>query len=129
MISSLLFMDDISITSSYRPIKKMLTVLEHVCNKWHLKINYKKTGILIFNNTDSKTDNSKIIVESKAYSIKTKMKYLGEILTNVLKINQHLKQKKTNIQSILHVCIYTTKNKNIKKTIPNNNTTSAFIWM
>ena len=97
MISSLLFMDDISITSSYRPIKKMLTVLEHVCNKWHLKINYKKTGILIFNNTDSKTDNSKIIVESKAYSIKTKMKYLGEILTNVLKINQHLKEKKTNI--------------------------------
>ena len=42
MISSLLFMDDdITITSLYiaRP---MLTVLEYVCNKWYLKINYKK---------------------------------------------------------------------------------------
>ena len=38
------------------------------------------------------------------------MKYLGEALTNDLKITQHLKEKKTNIQSILHVCIYTTKN-------------------
>ena len=38
------------------------------------------------------------------------MKYLGETLTNDLKITQHLKEKKTNIQSILHVGIYTTKN-------------------
>ena len=38
------------------------------------------------------------------------MKYLSETLTNDLKINQLLKETKTNIQSILHVCIYTTKN-------------------
>ena len=38
------------------------------------------------------------------------MKYLGEALTNDLKITQHLKEKRTNIQSILHVCIYTAKN-------------------
>ena len=38
------------------------------------------------------------------------MKYLGETLTNDLKITQHLTEKKTNIQSILHVCIYITKN-------------------
>ena len=38
------------------------------------------------------------------------MKYLGETLTNELKITQHLKDKKTNIQLILHVRIYTTKN-------------------
>ena len=43
MISSLLFMDDITITSSdIGQLKNMLTVLEYVCNKWHLKINYKK---------------------------------------------------------------------------------------
>ena len=29
----------------------------------------------MFNNKNSKTDNSKVIVRSKAYSIKTKMKY------------------------------------------------------
>ena len=111
MISSLLFMDDITITSSdIDQLKNMLTVLEYVCNKWHLKINYKKSGVLIFNSKNSKTDNSKIIVGSKAYAIKKKMKYLGETLTNDLKITQHLKEKKTSIQSILHVCIYTTKN-------------------
>ena len=38
------------------------------------------------------------------------MKYLGETLANDLKVTQHLKEKKTNVQSILHVCIYTTKN-------------------
>ena len=38
------------------------------------------------------------------------MKYLGEALTNDLKITQHLKENKKNIQSILDVCIYTTKN-------------------
>ena len=38
------------------------------------------------------------------------MKYLGEVLTNDLKITQHLKENKTNIKSILDVCIYTTKN-------------------
>ena len=42
MISSLLFMDDdITITSLY-VARPMLTVLEYVCNKWYLKINYKK---------------------------------------------------------------------------------------
>ena len=38
------------------------------------------------------------------------MKYLGETLKNDLKITQHLKKEKTNIQSVLDVCIYTTKN-------------------
>ena len=38
------------------------------------------------------------------------MKYLGETLKNDLKITQHLKKEKTNIQSIFDVCIYTTKN-------------------
>ena len=43
MTSSLLFMDDITITSSdIGQLKNMLTVLEYVCNKWHLKINYQK---------------------------------------------------------------------------------------
>ena len=43
MTSSLLFMDDITITSSgIGQLKNMLTVLEYVCNIWHLKINYKK---------------------------------------------------------------------------------------
>ena len=111
MISSLLFMDDIAITSSdIDQLKKMLTLLEYVCNKWHLKISYKKSGALIFNSKNSKTDNSKIIVGSKTYAVKKKMKYLGEALANDLKITQHLKEKRTIIQSILHVCIYTTKN-------------------
>ena len=38
------------------------------------------------------------------------MKCLGETLKNDLKITQHLKKEKTNIQSIFDVCIYTTKN-------------------
>ena len=43
MISSLLFMDDITITSlDIDQLKKMLTVLEYACNKWHLKRNYEK---------------------------------------------------------------------------------------
>ena len=111
MISSLLFMDDITITrSDIDQLKNMLSVLEYVCNKWHLKIIYKKSGVLIFNSKNSKTDNSKIIVGSETYAVKKKMKYLGEALANDLKITQHLKEKSTIIQSILHVCIYTTKN-------------------
>ena len=98
MISSLLFMDDITITSSdIDQLKNMLTVLKYVYNKWNLKINYEKSSVLTFNNKNSKTDNSKITVGSKAYSVKTKMKYLGEILTNDLKITQQLKEKKTNV--------------------------------
>ena len=72
--------------------------------------------MLIFNNKSSKTDNSKIIVGSKAYSIESKKKYLGEIITNDLKTTQHLKDKKTIIQSILHVCIYTNKNETLSQT-------------
>ena len=52
----------------------------------------------------------KIIIGRKTYAVKKKMKYLCEALTDDLKITQHLKEKKTNIQSIFHVCIYTTKN-------------------
>ena len=49
MISSQLFMDDITITSSdIGQLKNMLAILEYVCNKWYLKINYKKSGVLIF---------------------------------------------------------------------------------
>ena len=69
MISSLLFMDDITITrSDIDQLKNMLSVLEYVCNKWHLKIIYKKSGVLIFNSKNSKTDNSKIIVGSETCS-------------------------------------------------------------
>ena len=50
------------------------------------------------------------MVGSKAYAVKKKMKYLAVALTYDLEIALHLKEKKTNIQSILHVCIYTTKN-------------------
>ena len=43
LVSSLLFMDDITMTSSdIDQLKNMLTVLKYVCNKWYLKINYKK---------------------------------------------------------------------------------------
>ena len=57
----------------------------------------------MFNSKNIKTGNSKIIVGSKAYTVKKNIKYLGEILTNDPKITQHLKEKKTNIQAILHV--------------------------
>ena len=65
------------------------------------------------------------------------MKHFDEILTNDLKTTQHLKEKKTNIQSILHLCIYTTKNEILSqikatkliKLYSNNNTTSAFLQM
>ena len=71
MISSLLFMDDITIISSdIDQLKNMLTVLEYVCDKWHLKIIYKKCGLLIFNSKNSKTDTSKIRVGSKIYAVK-----------------------------------------------------------
>ena len=56
------------------------------------------------------------------------MKYLGEILTNDLKITQHLKEKKTTSnQSFMFVSTplrntFTNENKNINKTIPTNNT-------
>ena len=103
-------MDDITMTSSdIDQLENMLTVLEYVCNKWHLKMIYKKRGVLIFDSKNSKMDTSKITVGSKIYAVKKKMKQLGEALTNDLKIAQHLKEKSTNIQSILHVCIYTTK--------------------
>ena len=43
LVSSLLFMDDITMTSSdIDQLKNMLTVLKYVCNKLYLKINYKK---------------------------------------------------------------------------------------
>ena len=75
MISSLLFMDDITIISSdIDQLKNMLTVLEYVCNKWHLKIIYKKCGLLIFNSKNSKTDTSKIRVGSKIYAVKKENK-------------------------------------------------------
>ena len=72
----------------------MLTVLEYVCNKWHWKTNYEKSGVLIFSSKKSKTENSKIVLVSKAFAVKNKMKYLGQTLTNDLKITQHLKVKK-----------------------------------
>ena len=89
----------------------------------------------MFNSKNSKTGNSKIIVGSKAYTVKKNIKYLGETLTNDPKITQHLKEEKTNIQSILHVCINTTKNeilsqinsRTLIKLYQNNNITSAFI--
>ena len=63
-----------------------------------------KSGVLRFKNKNSKTDNSKIIVGSKAYSNGTKMKYLGKTLTNDLKIIQHLKEKRQiSNQSIMFV--------------------------
>ena len=91
----------------------------------------------MFNSKNSKTGNSKIIVGSKAYTVKKNIKYLRETLTNDPKITQHLKEKNTNIQSIFHVCINTAKNeilsqinsRTLIKLYQNNIITSAFIWI
>ena len=111
-------MDDTTIKLGYRTIENILTLPEYVCNKLNWKISCEKNGALILNTKNSKTNNSKIIVGSKTQSIKAKMKYLDETLTNYLNITHHLKEKKTNIQSILPVFIYTTKNEILAQKTP-----------
>ena len=63
IVSSLFFVNGKSIISpDIQRLKNMLTILE--CNKWGMKINYSKKGVLIVNNKTNITSEPAIKVKN-----------------------------------------------------------------
>ena len=96
-INSLLYADDLVILSrSKTALQNCLNALSLYCDKWRLKINLKKTKIIIFQKRPKKSIDIKFNIGSESIKIVQEYTYLGTRLTstgNFTLALEHLKEK------------------------------------
>ena len=81
-INSLLYADDLVILSrSKTGLQNCLNALSLYCDKWKLKINPKKTKIMIFQKRPKKSIDIKFNIGSESIEIVQEYTYLGTRLT------------------------------------------------
>ena len=71
----------------------MIQLVQIICNKWHLVINYQKNEALIFNSKQCKQEATNI--GGKSIEIVWKVKYLGEVLTSDLRLKDCIEEKES----------------------------------
>ena len=111
LIVSLLFMDDITLLAESEI--ELIEILHHTnifLNKWHLKINPSKSGIIIFNNNHKKKTTEKYKIGNNIINVVNKYKFLGEFLTNDLSLSCHISEKSNMVEGLLQNCIFVASN-------------------
>ena len=115
--SCLKFADDLTLMSTSKEgLQKCLNNLESYCDKWKLKINTKKTKVLIFNRQGSLITKHPFLYKQKRIEVVREYKYLGFVFacsgsTNA-GITNLINQAKKAWFSIQHY-LSSSKNKNI----------------
>ena len=96
-IHSLLYADDLVILSrSKTGLQSCLNALSLYCDKWKLKINLKKTKIIVFQKGPKKSIDIKFNIGSESNEIIRKYSYLGTRLTSTENLTlalEHLKEE------------------------------------
>lgn len=106
LIITLLFMDDIALFSkSEKDLQTLLNTTELFLNKWKLKVNIKKSAVMIFNE-QQRGKEKHFYIDDKEIKIVKEYKYLGELITENLKIKEHLLEKQQLINGIVHTCLF-----------------------
>ena len=87
-------MDDIALLArSAKELQEILNITNLFLNKWHLKVNIKKSAVMIFRNKIHQTYNNPFQIGTQKLNIQKQYKYLGEHLTEKLTLAYHLKEK------------------------------------
>ena len=81
-VGCLMYADDLVILSHTAPgLQKRLSELENYCTKWHLKVNVKKTKIMVVNSSNS-INNECFKIYDNLLEIVDKYSYLGVMLSS-----------------------------------------------
>ena len=110
LISILLFADDIVLLAdSKEELQDMLTVLSKFTARWRLRVNKKKTKIIVFDPSRKVTDlREKLWYNNEVIEVVNEYKYLGVMLKYDLKWNENIeyvigkgKERSNSVSSIL----------------------------
>ena len=92
LVNCLLYADDLSLLSKSKDgLQNCLNKLKSYCYKWKLKVNIKKTKIIIFNKGNRILKNINVMYGESSLEIVNKYCYLGFIITanGKFKVNFH----------------------------------------
>ena len=100
-------MDDIALLArSAKELQEILNITSLFLNKWHLKVNIKKSTVMIFINNIHQTYNNQFQTGTQELNIQKQYKYLGEYLTENLALAYHLKEKEGQLEDIIQSFIF-----------------------
>ena len=103
----LLFMDEIALLSkSAKELQEILNITSLFLNKWHLKVNIKKSAVMIFRNNIHQTYNNQFQIGTQKLNIQKQYKYLREYLTGNFTLAYHLKKKECQVEGIIQSCVF-----------------------
>ena len=112
-INCLMYADDLIILSeSEKGLQNSLNMLEQYTKKWKLKVNLKKTQIIIFSTGGYKGKTPSFTFEKKPLKLVKEYKYLGTTITNTgqFRLNEvYLKKKGLRASYLLTQSIKNTK--------------------
>ena len=107
ILKYLLFMNDIALLAkSAKELQEILNITSLFLNKRHLKVNIKKSAVMIFRNNINQTYNNQFQVGTQKLNIQKQCKYLGEHLIENLTLPYHLKEKQCEVEGITQSCIF-----------------------
>ena len=87
-------MDNIALLArSAKELQEILNITCFFLNKRDLKVNIKKSAVMIFRNNITQTCNNDFQTGTEKLNIKNQCKYLGEHLTENVTLTYHLKEK------------------------------------
>ena len=100
-------MDNIALLArSAKELQELLNITCFFLNKRDLKVNIKKSAVMIFRNNITQTCNNDFQTGTEKLNVKNECKYLGEYLTENVTLAYHLKQKECQAESIIQSCIF-----------------------
>ena len=99
-------MDDIALLArSAKELQEISNITSLFLNKWHLKVNIKKSAVMIFRNNIHQSYIQSISNWNSEIKY-TKTKYLGEHFTENLTLAYYLMGKECQVESIIRSCIF-----------------------
>ena len=99
-------MDDIALLArSAKELQEISNITSLFLNKWHLKVNIKKSAVMIFRNNIHQSYIQSISNWNSEIKY-TKTKYLGEHFTENLTLAYYLMGKECQVESIIQSCIF-----------------------
>ena len=120
---TLLYEDDLVLISKSREgLQKSLNVISAFCDLWHLKVNHKKSKVLIFKRKNFKNfSENKFVLNNQPLEIVQEFTYLGVKISFTVNFQSHKSITKEKALHALFKVIRTIDFKNLnqnKQTLP-----------
>jgi hypothetical protein len=93
----IMYADDLIIMSDTKlKMQRMLLIVENYCKRWEIKINAEKSQHIRFGPGNAGEERGCLKLDGQPIETVEKMKYLGVWISNNLKCDEHIEQKRTS---------------------------------